>query len=165
MSDNVYIVASVICFAAALALFFLELFIPSGGLIGVLASVSLVAAVTLLFGVSTTAGLIGLVVTLAGLPVLFAVALKVWPQTWIARALTLHSTTPAKDAANPPRDTTWSHLIGAEGRAATDLHPIGACDIQGQRMECLAEGGLIRAGQTVRVTTVDGMHIKVRAVI
>ena len=54
-------------------------------------------------------------------------------------------------------------LIGEEGRAATDLKPVGTCIINGQRMDCLSTAGQIKAGTKVRVVFADGIQIKVKA--
>ena len=150
---------AVILIAIALILFFAEVFIPSGGLLGVLAAAALVAGIVVLFSLSTTAGMIGLIVSLAALPFLIAFALKIMPNTFIGRMLTLKNP--------PPRDTedggSASHAtVGATGQAITDLRPVGTCLIDGKRTDCLADGGVIEAGQSVRVVVVDGMQVKVR---
>lgn len=154
----------------ALLLFFVELFIPSGGLIGFVATAALIGGIVLLFWVNTTLGLIGMLVALVSAPFFFMLAVKIWPSTPIARWLTLSSEQRREmeteqtegdpnDLADPLRG-----LLGATGRAITDLRPVGTCILRGARQECLAERGVIRAGSDVRVVAVDGMHIKVRAV-
>ena len=55
-------------------------------------------------------------------------------------------------------------LVGAVGTALNDLHPIGTAQIEGAKIEVLAEGGAIDAGTPLRVTKVEGNQVKVRAI-
>jgi membrane-bound serine protease (ClpP class) len=55
-------------------------------------------------------------------------------------------------------------LVGAAGVAVSDLRPVGICRINDLRLECLAEGGVIDAGRRVKVVSVLGNEVKVRAV-
>ena len=156
---------AVVCFGIALLLFILELFIPSGGLLGVGMGLALITGIVLLFQVNKTMGLVGALVAVALLPVLIALLLKVWPDTPIARMLMLHSPgQPDRDEDEPVPAAAHphEHLVGATGTAMTDLHPVGTCRINGQRIECLAEGGIIRRGSNVKVVAADGMQVKVR---
>jgi len=49
--------------------------------------------------------------------------------------------------------------------AKTDLRPIGQADIEGEVLEVLAEGGVIDAGERIRVTSVSGNQVKVRRIV
>jgi len=158
MSDST-IIAAVILIAVALIFFFMEVFVPSGGLLGLLAGCSLIAGIVMLFKVDTTLGLVGLVVSLAAIPFLLAFGMKIMPDTVIGRMLTLKNP-PLRDAnSGEPGNIV---PIEATGKALTDLRPIGTCLIDGRRMDCMAEAGVIEAGQPVRVVFADGMQIKVR---
>lgn len=161
----------------AVVLFLAELFIPSGGLIGFAAAGTLVAGIVLLFKVDTTLGLISATVVVALAPIVFAFVMRIWPNTPIARRLILHaprSQAGADDEQDaddeelaPLRvvDAGNAALVNREGEVITDLRPAGTVLIDGNRVECLAESGMIRAGQRVRVVAVDGMQVKVRSVI
>ncbi len=162
MSGETLILWSVVCFGLALVLFLVELFIPSGGLIGIAASICLIAGVMFLFKINTQLGLIGAIVCLAALPFGAALVIKVWPQTPIARMLTLQNPEPRSVDAPAEGPQQSQVKIGAVGQALTELRPVGACLIDGHRLDCLAERGLIPAGSKVRVVQIDGMQIKVR---
>ena len=159
---------AVICFGIAVVLLLLELFIPSGGLLGLGAGAAMVVGIVLLFKVDHMVGLIGAVVTVILLPIVMGLMLKVWPETPIARMLMLHSPGQRDDGDEdepvPSAAERDRHLVGAVGVALTDLHPVGTCQINGQRTECLAEGGIIRRGAQIKVVAADGMQIKVRPV-
>lgn len=161
--ESIYVVWAVTCLVIAVVLFFLELFVPSGGLIGLAAGASLVTGIVLLFRFNTKVGLVSAIVALGSLPFVFMLALKVWPHTPIARMLLLKNR-PAggSEATGGSGGAEPALRVGLRGKALTDLRPVGTCLIEGRRLECLAESGMIRAGSPVCVVSVDGMHIKVR---
>lgn len=163
-----YVGWAVALLGLALILFFIEIFVPSGGVIGVAAAAALIAGIVILFGIDTRLGLLATFVALVTSPLFFALAIKLWPNTPIARMLTLHTEqrreledADVEDDPNALADPL-RRLLGATGQALTDLRPVGTCLINGERTECLAERGVIRAGSEVRVVAVDGMHVKVR---
>jgi membrane-bound ClpP family serine protease len=147
----------------ALILYAIEIFVPSGGVIGLVATISLISGIVALFWVNTTLGIIGTIVVIVAAPFVMALAIKIFPSTPVGRLLTLNDAQKAGvvryDAA---RDENPDQLVGATGTAVTELRPVGTCKINGQRLECLAEGGLILPGSSVKVISVDGMQIKVR---
>jgi membrane-bound ClpP family serine protease len=157
--DTGYIIWAVALLGVAVLLFFVEVMVPSGGVIGFFSATSLIAGIVMLFKFNTQVGLIGAILSLMAVPFLFALALKLWPSTPIARMLLLK---------NPPRDDDVNQgdgppvtLVGARGKAMTDLHPIGKCLIDGRHIECVAQTGLIRSGSGVHVVSHEGMTIKV----
>ncbi len=154
-------------FGLAVLLFLVELLLPTGGLIGVLVGVSAIAGVVSFFRASQAWGWSSLGFLVVVSPFAFAFALKVWPHTPVGRRLILGSTDDEPDdEAPPPRDAQeeiLKALIGATGVAMTDLRPVGTVRIEGERVEALAEGGMIPAGEDVRITAVEGNRIRVRA--
>ncbi len=168
--SNPYVMWAIICLATAAALFIVEIFVPSGGLIGIIAGVALVAGVTLLFMVDTTVGLVGAIVVLGCVPIFIGLAIKIWPNTPIARMLTLSTSQPPAQSANQPTaapvmiDETALVQVGMQGKALTELRPVGVCVFAGKRCDCLAAGPMIPAGTVVKVIEIDGMQIKVRPV-
>ena len=143
----------------ALALFFAEVLVPSGGLLGVGAMACLISGIVMLFKVNTTAGLAASTVTVLVLPILIIYALKFMPRTPVARILALthrqKRLTGNQDTADEPE------LVGTFGKALNDLRPVGTCLIKGRRHDCLAASGVIAAGCRVQVVSVDGIQIKV----
>ncbi|RMH30683.1 MAG: hypothetical protein D6693_00015 [Planctomycetota bacterium] len=152
-------------FGVALVLFIIELFLPTGGVIGVLVGVAAISGVVAFFRASTTWGVVSVLFLLVVSPIAFAFALKVWPNTPVGRRLILGSADDDDEGAPAParRDDDRRALLGATGTALTDLRPVGTVRIEGQRLEALAEGGVIEAGRPVRITAVEGARIKVRA--
>lgn len=154
--------------AAALVLVIAEVFVPSGGMIGIAAFVSAIAAVVAFWRVSWVWGTTSLLLELILAPVALSFALRIMPHTPVGRRIIL-----ADEAGATERQAVEEHqrleqeraLIGAVGVALTDLRPVGSAEIDGTRIEVLAEGGVIEAGRRVRVTGVQGKQVKVRAVV
>jgi membrane-bound serine protease (ClpP class) len=63
-------------------------------------------------------------------------------------------------AATDPRSRD---LLGKSGRAVSTLRPAGIADIEGRRVDCVADGELLDAGTEVTVVRVDGNRVVVRA--
>ncbi|MAE66849.1 MAG: hypothetical protein CMJ18_21535 [Phycisphaeraceae bacterium] len=164
MDTNV--IWALLLFAIALVLFFLEVFIPSGGVIGFVAAATALAAIVFLFNFSRTAGLIAILLAMVSLPFLLGLALKLWPNTPIGRLLTLSATQKRLTSDDPGRtteaQTDRNRLLHARGEAVTDLRPVGCCRLAGKRVECLAIGGMIEAGSQVEVVAISGRDVKVK---
>ena len=154
--------------AAGVLLLVVEVFVPSGGVIAVLAALTSIAGIVMLFFHSTTWGLVGSLTFLVAAPTVFAFWVKVWPHTYFGRKMMgekpLEQVESERLAAEEER-RRWLGLLGKEGLAMTDLRPVGVVRIDGQRYDALAETTMIAAGQKVRVTVVEGSQIKVRAVV
>jgi len=165
--DNAHLNWAILLIAVALVLFFVEFLVPSGGILAISAFLSLAAGVFFLYKVNTTVGLVGAIVSMASLPFLFALGLKIFPNTPVYRMLLLRSSDPRPGLgehgiAGAAGKEKMKELIGKTGKAVTDLRPIGTCLINGERIDCLAMGPTIKAGAAVRIVAADGMQIKVK---
>ncbi len=166
--DNPLLIWAILCLLAAVVLFLIELLVPSAGILGMLASLCLVASIVMFFGVNWTLGLVMSIVSLAALPFLFALAIRVWPSTPLARLLTLGN--PNQSAETLDEDPTAGavspnqadELIGAQGVALNDLHPVGSCRFGQRKYDCIAEGSFIEKGAPVRAVGWSGAQVKVR---
>ncbi len=148
----------------ALVLYLLEVFVP-GGVLGFVATLSLVAGIIFMFWYDVTTGLVTTVVVLCLAPVALGLALKYLPHTPVGRLLTLEGrVTRGETTPEVERAGGADRLVGARGAAVTELRPVGTCDFDGERVECLAEAGIIERGSTVEVVAVRGREVKVRAV-
>ena len=152
---------------AALLLFVIEIFIPSGGLIGIVASVVAIAGIVAFWRVGWGWGVTSLLVMAVLVPTAFNFGLRIMPHTPMGKSLILGSDD--AEAQRRAREETVQieqeqALVGASGTAITDLRPVGQAMIEGTRLEVLAEGGMVTAGQRIRVTAVQGNQVKVRGV-
>jgi membrane-bound ClpP family serine protease len=154
--------------AAALLVVFIEMFVPSGGLLALVAAVVAIAGVVCLFRVSALWGVIGLLAVLILGPTVIFFGLSIMPSTPFGKKLLFGESgreEPVLGTEDEARqESAIERLVGTEGVALTDLRPVGAVRLDGQRYDALAEINLIRAGTPVRVTSVEGTQIKVRPV-
>ncbi|MEO1128561.1 MAG: NfeD family protein [Planctomycetota bacterium] len=153
---------------ASFLLVVIELFIPSGGLIAIVAGIAAVGGIVAFWTVDWVWGVISMGVAVVGAVAAFNFAIKVMPYTPFGKDLLLGDDPEQAEAerleAERERRETEQALVGATGVAKTDMYPVGAADIDGMRVEVLAEGGAIDAGTPVRVTSVEGNQVKVRAI-
>ena len=102
-------------------------------------------------------------------PTCIWLALKIMPNTPIGRRIILMDNRSdeqlARDHLNKVEEAAAiDGLIGAQGRALTDLRPGGTIRIDGEDVEAFAETGYVEAGNDVEVVSVHGRQIKVRQV-
>ncbi|HEV3122297.1 MAG TPA: NfeD family protein [Isosphaeraceae bacterium] len=138
-----------------------EVFIPSGGLIGILAISCLVLSVWKAFVYSTTMGLYFLLGLLILMPLALMLAAHLWPRTPLAKRILLRP--PAPEEVDPSQiGNRLDHLVGQFGRALTPLRPSGMVDFDGRRLDGLSEEGLIPSGALVRAVQVRSGQLVVR---
>jgi len=138
-------------------LLYLETVLP-GLIVGILGFICLMAAVILgyrNYGYQT--GSLILAGVLAGLMVGAFCWLKFFPDSRMAHKFISQGSVGELGVAKP-------ELLHATGAALTQLRPSGTAKIDGQRVDVVTEGGLIEAGTAVKVVTVEGARIVVRAI-
>lgn len=148
--------------AVSLLLVVVEVFIPSAGVISLIAAVVAIAGVACLFRVSTAWGLAGVLTLLILGPIVFFFSISILPSTPMGKRLLFGETGEDEPVLRDARGVGYDHLMGVEGTALTDLRPIGTVRIEGEKYDALSETALVRAGSRVRVTAVEGNQIKVR---
>lgn len=150
-----------ICLIVGLILLVAEVFVPSGGLIGLLAIGLLIVSLGLAFASSMNRGLAFLVALLLLMPVTLAYAVYLWPRTPMAKWVFLRPPDP-EEVDPEDRDRRPEHLIGQFGRALTPLRPSGLVDFEGRKFDGLADEGMIPAGALIRAVQIRGTQLVVR---
>lgn len=146
-----------------LALACLEVFIPSGGVLGFLSVSSVVAAVVLGFVQGPGYGLATLGAAIVVIPSAIAMALKVLPHTPMGKRLLLQA--PRGDDVLPTeRLQELQQLVGKVGQAKSPMLPSGAMLLEGRTINAQSDGTPIDAGQWVRVVDVRGNRVVVQPV-
>lgn len=150
-----------------LLLMVIEAFVPSGGVIAIVAAICAVAGVVILFRYDTIWGVTGLLGVLILGPVAFFSALSVLPNTKLGQQMMGPGVEDI--AAERARDEKAHRaqreaLIDQEGIARSALRPVGIVEIDGKRHDAVALGGIIDHGARVRVVKVDGLQISVRSI-
>ncbi len=147
----------------ALFLVVLEIFIPSGGLISLMAAVCGIAAIYLAFKENASMGYAFLTIAIIATPVSIVVGLHYFPRTPMGKKLIL---TPTKDTAQSHgrdgvSDDDYSMLLGKAGIARTNLMPSGIVEIENIRYSAVCHSGLIDINTEIEVVAVDGNSIVV----
>jgi membrane-bound serine protease (ClpP class) len=158
------LVWGVLLVALSLVLLAAEAFIPSGGLISVVAAAVAISGIVCLFKVDWKWGVSGIGTVAVLGPLLFIFALQLMPSTKVGRTLMFGEDGQEHPVLSDDAAHELDVLIGAEGTVLTDLRPIGAVRLGDRRIDALAELSFIPAGSRVKVVSVDGTTIKVRAV-
>lgn len=143
-----------------------EVFIPSGGVISILAALSLTGAVLCAGKAwwSSSPGyfwsFISLMVLL--LPIVLGGAFYVWPSTPLGKRAILEAPAPHEVTAFVEQEEKYSQMVGKVGETVTALNPAGIVRIEGERVHCQSEGLIIDAGVRVRVVAARTNGVVVR---
>jgi len=140
---------------------FIELFVPSAGVLTMMAVFALGGSVVFAFMQSFAFGCTFLGAVVIGVPVLVWYAIQLWPSTPIGRRIMLD---PDEDPALQPNEEIerLKSLAGKSGIAKSRMMPAGLVEIEGRRYDALSEGQPIDAQTEVVVVHVQGINIVVR---
>jgi len=155
----------VLMLLVGLGVMVLEVFVPSGGILGFVSVAALVAAIATAFleqGMVAGMAVVGVVVVAA--PAVLALAFRWFPETPLGRRVL----PPPPDAADlvpdPGRRQRIRQLVGRTGRAVSELLPWGTVAIDGAEVDAVSESGPIDMGATVEVVAAQGTAVVVRGV-
>ncbi|REJ64544.1 MAG: hypothetical protein DWQ31_21710 [Planctomycetota bacterium] len=157
------IVWAILLMILGLALVVLEIFIPSGGILGFLAICSIVGSVGMAFVYhGSSAGFLFVLIAIVGLPTAAVLAFRWWPETSIGRRVLLDA--PGEEDVLPEEDprNRLRELIGKLGTARADMFPGGSIRIDGESYEAVSEGMPIDKGQTIEVVDIQNNRLVVR---
>lgn len=136
----------------------MEVFIPSGGILGFLSGVCLIGSVVMAFRRDTTTGIGFVVIGLVAVPAAIGLAFKYWPLTPMGKAFL--GELPDEEEVKPsdPR----RELVGRVGTAKSKMLPSGSILIDGRLIDAVSQGTAIDQGQAVVVVEVRGNRVVVR---
>ena len=148
-----------LCLAFVVAV--LEVFLPSGGIFGVLAVGLLITSIVFSFQVGTVFGSIYTFFVCLLVPTFLWYALRMWPKTWIGKQILL---TPETDPALCPNAElqTLKQLVGKYGLAKSKMLLGGLIEIEGNRYSAVSDAEPIESGEPIRVIRIEGTSIIVR---
>jgi membrane-bound serine protease (ClpP class) len=154
---------SIFLLTLALALVVLELFVPSGGVLGFLAAAAAVASIVVAFTAGPRQGMIMLVVTTLLVPIVLVSAIRWWPHTPIGRLILIHRPENPDDVLPDTEEYRGlKPLVGKLGVAKSKMLPSGSVTIDGKTHDAVSEGMPIEPGQTIRVVSVRTNRLVVR---
>ena len=136
-----------------LLLIFLELFIPSGGVLGIGSLICIIYSIYSMFQKDYTAvAWSAIVVT-----VLYVIVVV---RFWVKR-MTLAENLATSVATGSDVEGARS-LVGLEGVTDTALRPAGIARVDGRRLDVVTSGSFLEPGETIVVVEVSGNRIVVR---
>jgi len=135
-----------------------EIFLPSGGLLSLVAAGLLGYSLFIVFhDISNMAGIYFVLADLVMIPVLVAVGLKTLARSPVTLRETLSS-----DSGVVSQSPELESYMGREGKSVTDLHPGGTAIIAGERLDVVSRGEYIDKDTNLIVIEVTGNQIIVR---
>ena len=140
-----------------------EAFIPSGGMLPLLALVSVGLSLWEAFRQSYELGLGFLLADTVLLPLSVGLGLYLWQKSPLAARMTLKAPGPEEISVSHSGYRV-DHLIGERGFTLTPLKPTGLVDFDGRRLEGVSEQGLIPEGTSVEAVSVRSGRLMVRMV-
>ncbi|MBN8598573.1 MAG: hypothetical protein J0L78_12955 [Planctomycetes bacterium] len=152
---------------AALALLLMEFFVPSAGIIAVLAAGCAIAGLVCLFKFSPTWGILGLMGMLVAVPGVLYSGVSLWRNTPLGRRM-IGIPSEEQVAESAAKEDAFvrsrMQLLNKEGVVITDLRPVGLIEIDGVRHDALCDSDFLHPGARVRVVHVEANQVRVRAV-
>lgn len=164
---------SLICLVLAVGLAAVDLLVPSGGLLLILACASALGAILFGFRAGTTQGMIMLTLIVAAIPILLAIAIRIWPHTPLGRRIILRppkkskEKEEAKSSAKSERKKgsagpILEQLVGTVHELSAALLPSGQIKVGHRFLNATAESGFIDEGSRVEVIAVRERNLIVR---
>ncbi|MBF0202245.1 MAG: serine protease [Desulfamplus sp.] len=156
---SLYIVP-VVLQLAGVAVILMEIFVPSLGLLSVMAGALFFYSLYLVFTtISQEAGFLFLVMDMILLPIIFYLGLKALG----ASSLSLKRELSSRDGV-VSQSSDLNSWMGKTGNALTDLRPSGAALIQDKRLDVVTDGDYVDAGTPIRVMSISGNRIVVEII-
>ena len=138
-----------------------EIFIPSLGLLTVIALGVFFYSLYIVFTtISTTVGLVLAGLDMVLIPVFIIGGMKILAQSPLALKREL-----SKENGVVSQKERVEAYINVKGTSITDLRPAGMAEINGQRVDVVADGEYIEAQTPIIVTGVTGNRIVVEKII
>lgn len=136
------------------------LVLPGFGVAGVIGIIALVISVALA-APSLHQAITSLVIALIGTIVLLFLSIKFLPTRQVWQKLVL-GVKQKSDSGYVAPQTALEKLLGAEGVSVTILRPAGTAEINGERVDVVAEGSFIPNNTPIKVVKVEGTRVVVR---
>lgn len=153
-------VALILLFAACCVVV-VEFFVPSAGVLGLLAGGLGIAAIWVGFMDGLASGALIMVLAAIAVPTLFFSWLRIWPHTPIGRRI-LQGEIKAEDIL--PNDVHYTRLASLKGQigvAKSKMLPSGQVLINGEKFDATSDGFAIEQGDRIIVSDIRGNRVYV----
>ncbi|MFQ5500869.1 MAG: NfeD family protein [Phycisphaerae bacterium] len=165
-----YLIWSLVLFAVGLLFVAIEVMIPSGGLLGIVALLCLGGSLASAWQVSGTTAAVMAGIEVICVPVVVAMAFKILPKTRFGQGLILsppgapESQSAATSTRPLPNPGLYDDLLGKTGIVVTELRPSGTAEIEGRRISVVSEGETIKVDERIKVALVEGNRVVVESI-
>ncbi len=156
-----HVTVTVVLLLGAVAILFAELYIPSGGILFLMALIMLAGFVFRMFSYSEFLGYSSLVGCIVGLPSGIALVLRNLEHLPMSHRI-IPPNPPAHAGGAREAHPELAALVDRCGTAVTPLRPVGMCEFDGARVPCVAESGSIESGERVVARRVHMNELVVR---
>lgn len=152
----------ILLFGVGILVLVAEIFIPSYGLLCIVGISFLGYATYRAYqDLGATAGLVSVAATMILVPTLALIAVKTFHRTpWGKKLAPPNPIVQAKDFA--PQHEALKQYVGLTGKAITPLRPVGTCMFNGDRVNCVAEAGMIDNDTEIKAVGIRGRELEVR---
>lgn len=143
-----------------------EIFVPSGGLLGVITFLTLVVSLIFAYRAwgTTHPNIFGVfcVMILLLVPTVIGFAFYMLPRTSLGKKIMLDAPEQRNLVPFSQQTQHFERLVGRFGSALTMLNPGGLVNVNGERLHALSEGLSIDPGISIEVVDVRGTSVIVR---
>ena len=154
---------SFLLLALGFAFIVLEVFIPSAGLLGILAGCFMIAGIVFAFMQGYYTGALVLLLTLLAVPAYMGLMVYIWPYTPIGKLVLLKDPREKGDDPDNERYRMMVELVGQVGVAKSEMIPSGQIVVEGEKYDAISNGFAIESGTPIKVVAVKGNRIYVEA--
>lgn len=157
---------AVVLLLAGLGVMVLEVFVPSGGVLAIITTITLCLSLTCGYAAwgerypMVWWGFCGLVVLM--IPTTLIAAFSVLPRTPFGRRALLVAPEADKLVPYTEEEAKLRKLIGQFGRTMTLMNPGGMVLVEGHRLHAFSEGMLIEPATSVEIIEIRGTRVLVR---
>jgi membrane-bound serine protease (ClpP class) len=152
--DPQYLTFGIGLICAGLLVLVAEAFVISMGLLTAIATGLIIIGVIFCFKYGFWAGMATMLVLSLVLPILLVWALALFRKNMVKAR-------PAEEGVDLPEVTRLAALLGKIGTAMTDLSPAGLVNFEGQRVDVISQGLLLKRGSWVKCILVEGSRVVV----
>lgn len=152
---------SMILVALGFAVVVLELFVPSAGILGILAAAFFISGIITGFFHGLWLGATLLLITSLCLPLLFMLLVKVWPSTPLGRRILIGNMN-EEEVMPVGENYELEKLIGQKGVAKTKMLPSGMIKIGDRSYDAVSDGFAIEPGDPIKIVAIKTNRILVQ---
>jgi membrane-bound ClpP family serine protease len=156
---------TVVLLGVGLLVMVLEVFIPSGGILGFISVVAIIASVVMAFVEQGPAiGMLFLTAAVVAVPSFLMMAFRWFPRTPLGRRVLPPPPDASEVLPDSPLRKRARGTVGRRGRVVREMLPWGSVEIDGITLEAVSESGPLALGTIVEAVGVQGLGVVVRPV-